>query len=719
MSVMDQLDNRYERDELTGLLSMDGLIGFIQAEGYLPCKSCCMVYMSIPTFKTLNVSYGYECGNRFLRDITVAIKEILPSGYLARESSHHFVFLIKNMTLDGVRTALSRLQEQIIRIPRGDRMVLKAGLTDCATKLNVFEEIDRARQACFYAERHKVSFQIFNEQVSKELQFQQYLLSNFETACSDGNIQPFYQPHIRTLSKECCGFEALARWIDPKYGIISPGVFIPLFEQENLIHKLDLHIIRTVCSDLKQAIDACRQVVPVSVNLSRVDFRMMDVIKEIELCREEFNIPRRLLHIEITESAVAEAEEYMASIIDQFRELGYQIWMDDFGSGYSSLNNLQMYHFDVLKIDLLFLKQLPDNPRTRIIIASVINMAKRLGLVTLAEGVETQEQYDFLLEVGCEMLQGYLFGKPVKVNRSDVTNPFVDESMNNLPLETLARRSYYSHMGRINLLSSTPMEEEVLQEKNKIPISIIETTDEGGINFLFGNEAYLRFLRNVGIEDLSAAQIRGNKEYLAENTSFLRFARRAEAAGKTQGELLINGILLSTEIMFIARDSNKAAFLTIIRMLKQNDDQKQSEGIQLAEQYVLSAYFRVDLFDENKTAINLYLDADQRKLTDLDSDATTLVRQYAERYIASDESQAFCDFYNMDTVLERIKKSGGHHVSKYFHSAIPGEEGRLQKYTIMPFRFRHRWLHLSCCQYVETPPEEIILELLENSRKDH
>ncbi len=452
MSVMSQIADTYEKDELTGLLSMDGMISFIKAEGYLPCKNCCMVYMSIPTFKTLNVSFGYEYGNRFLREISVGIMDNMPTAYAARESSHHFVFLIPNAGPEETRTSLSRLQEQVSRLPRGDRMSLKAGLTSCRAGFDVFEEIDRARQACFYAERHKSSFQVYNEQVSKELQFQQYLLSNFESACENGCIQPFYQPEIRVISKECCGYEALARWIDPKYGIISPAVFIPLFEQEALIHKLDLHIIRMVCQDIKGAMDCGWQVVPVSVNLSRVDFRMMDVVKEVDRLREEYEIPRRLLHIEITESAMADEDEYMSNIIDRFRELGYQVWMDDFGSGYSSLNNLQMLHFDVLKIDLSFLRQLSENPRTKIIIASVVNMAKRLGLVTLAEGVETQEQYEFLLEVGCEKLQGYLFGKPEKLIREENNYHFPYANGQNAVLESTARRNYYTMIGKVNMM---------------------------------------------------------------------------------------------------------------------------------------------------------------------------------------------------------------------------------------------------------------------------
>jgi hypothetical protein len=258
----------------------------------------------------------------------------------------------------------------------------------------------------------------------------------------------------------------------------------------------------------------------------------------------------------------------------------------------------------------------------------------------------------------------------------------------------------------------TPMEEEILQEKNRLPITVLETTDTGEIHFLYGNEAYKRFLHSVKIETLEAAQKRSNEQYLAENTAFLRLARRAEAAGRMQGELLINGVLFNTDIMFITREGDRAAFLTIVKELGQRSSEKQIQGISVAEEYLLGAYFRIDLFDENGTVVNLYLDADQRKLTDLDSDSVRLVRQYAERYICPEESESFCAFYDMDSILERVKQNGGHHVTKFFHSAIEGERGKLQNYTIIPFKVMQRWNYLSLCQYPEIPPREILEELI-------
>ena len=166
-------------------------------------------------------------------------------------------------------------------------------------------------------------------------------------------------------------------------------------------------------------------------------------------------------------------------------------------------------------------------------------MAKRLGMETLAEGVETQEQYQFLLEVGCEKLQGFLFGRPMQLMRSHGKAAFRKEDAPALVLETLSKGKYYSRIGRVNLLSATPTDDELLQVKNRLPITVIETTDNGEIHFLYANEAYLHFLHNVQIENIMAANGRANEQNLAENTAFLRFARRDRAGGAVCAQLLL------------------------------------------------------------------------------------------------------------------------------------------------------------------------------------
>ena len=222
-------------------------------------------------------------------------------------------------------------------------------------------------------------------------ELKQYIIDHIYQAVEEGWIQAYYQPVARTITGEICGMEALARWIDPVYGLLAPYEFIGVLEEAMLIHKLDGCIIRRICEDYREAVREKEPVVTVSFNLSRLDFRLCDMHEVVERAIRENKVPRDALRVEITESMTENDEERMHDVIDRFWERGFRVWMDDFGSGYSSLNVLKDYHFDTLKIDMVFLRNF--DARSREIVKSVVDMAKRIGVHTLAEGVETEEHF--------------------------------------------------------------------------------------------------------------------------------------------------------------------------------------------------------------------------------------------------------------------------------------------------------------------------------------
>lgn len=237
-----------------------------------------------------------------------------------------------------------------------------------------------------------------------------YVTEHLEEALENHWIQVYYQPVIRTLTGELCGLEALARWVDPQVGFLSPASFIPVLEQARLIHRLDAYVLEEVCRMLRERLDKNLCITPVSFNLSRYDFDSMDVFSVVENTRKKYSLPRDFLHVEITESTLAQNAQNISQALDQLREKGYEIWLDDFGSGYSSLNVLKDYQVDLIKLDMGFLRNF--TAKSRSIIASVITMAKDLGVKTLVEGVETKEQADFLAAMGCGRMQGYFLANP-------------------------------------------------------------------------------------------------------------------------------------------------------------------------------------------------------------------------------------------------------------------------------------------------------------------
>ncbi|MBR0283036.1 MAG: EAL domain-containing protein, partial [Oscillibacter sp.] len=326
---------------------------------------------------------------------------------------------------------------------------------------------------------------------TRESSLESYILSHLDEAIQKGYIKAYYQPVIRTVSRQLCGLEALARWDDPIWGLLPPDSFISILEKHRKIHHLDSFIIREVCACYRQNVVREGAPLPVSINLSRLDYELCDIFAVVEKAVRENKVPRQSLCIEITESALNEQVELMRYYIERFRNAGYQVWMDDFGSGYSSLNVLKDYQFDELKIDMAFLSDF--HSRSKEILTSIVDMAKAINIQTLVEGVETEEQFEFLRNIGCEKVQGFLFGKPL---------PYMDCIRNveqqGVPIEPPVYRKYYDDLGRVNVLSATPFLSAVDRkahttgrDRNSIPLATLELSN-GNVRLLFSNDAFDR-----------------------------------------------------------------------------------------------------------------------------------------------------------------------------------------------------------------------------------
>ncbi|MGM9968919.1 MAG: EAL domain-containing protein [Anaeroplasma sp.] len=239
------------------------------------------------------------------------------------------------------------------------------------------------------------------------------LISRFNEAIEKNYICPFYQMQINHSTKRMVGAEALMRWIDPIYGPQYPSDFIPVFEKNGLINQADIHVFECICKFLKNCLSKNINVVPISFNLSRYDLLIDDLVDRLEEIRKKYDIPVKYLRAEITESAAINGMDLIKKSIANFHKYGYIVEMDDFGSGYSSLNILKDLEFDVIKLDLRFFSEC-NTGRKGIIISSVVNMSKWLNTPIIAEGVEKTNQADYLRSIGCNYIQGYLYSKPIE-----------------------------------------------------------------------------------------------------------------------------------------------------------------------------------------------------------------------------------------------------------------------------------------------------------------
>ncbi len=693
-------DKNYN-DELTGLLNLNGVLNYItEKRKDVTSGKPVIIYLNIMNFKAFNQQYGFAGGNEYLKGLSNELKKVFEGDVIGRVSGDQFVVLSKEISQEEIVNKLSELRTAAHRHAKALFMRIKAGIY-----ISEFEDndpvimIDRAKIACDEIMRvYDKNDNFYDDNLKKKNDLRQYIIDNFENAFKQHYFKVFYQKEVRALTGKVCGYEALARWIDPVYGMISPALFVEILEEVHLVHKLDLYIIENVCRELRDDIEYGNAVLPVSVNLSRLDFQLCDIKEEIDKCRAKYDIPTYLLNIEITESAIASGESFLGDQIKNFRESGYQVWMDDFGAGYSSLNNLKVYDFDVLKIDMNFLRSFETNKKSKVILATIVNMAKELGMHTLAEGVETKEQYEFLRDIGCEKLQGYLFGKPIPVE--DFVKPD-DYSYNNC--EDLKFKTYYRRIGDINLLSSSPLKDKDMVVINNLPIAISEIENES-THTIYANKAYEMFLSSIGIKSLVRADERSENKTLKETKSYFDTAREAENAENHMAsvDLAINGHIVRFKLRFLAREGGKAAFAIVARNMTLSEDDKSTfDDIRVAMAHLFNQYFRVDLYDDEGNVENIYLNADQLAVAEKKMNAKKAVEIYSNIYLYPQDRERFRKFYNISTVHERLKKWNRDFLVDFFHSAIPGDRGRMQMYMILPFYYNDRWKYISCCRYAD------------------
>ena len=694
------IEEKNHIDELTGLHNLTGILEHLQGhDQYSASDSTVIIYINVMNFKVFNQKYGFAGGNDFLRGMAHELKNLFPDELVARTSGDQFIVLGNSIEKEELLEKLEEFREAVHNYEKGLKMKIKAGIY-CAKgdEEDPVIMVDRAKMACDDIIRvYDRDNNLYTEELDKRNELRQYVIDNFENAFKQRYFQVYYQKEIRAITRKVCGYEALARWLDPKYGIISPAVFIEVLESVHLIHRLDIYMIDQVCSDLRDDIDSGYVVEPISVNLSRLDFELCDIMSEIDKCRAKYDIPKELLHIEVTESAIAAGADFLGKHIKKFRDAGYEVWMDDFGAGYSSFNNLKDYDFDVVKIDMGFLREFETNQKSRIILASIVNMAKELGIHTLAEGVETEEQYEFLLKIGCEKMQGYLFGKPKPVSEFVRS---VDCSSENC--EEFDFSSYYDDIGTVNFLNSTPLRTKTMEIMIKLPIAIAELCDDK-VTFIYANEAYIEFMKNIGAEDLEQANKLSVSKEMDNSRGLANILKLAETSynHRSEADLVANGNVVNTKVRFLSRHGDKAAFALVSRNITAEKTAHTADDYSAVVMHLMNLYNRIDIFEEEGTVENIFISGNQKMLSDVERRSTTAVQLYSNIHIREEDRERFRKFFDINTVHERIDNTGRHYLTDYYKSALPGEEDRILMYIILPFYYNGKWRFIAGCRYID------------------
>lgn len=382
-----------------------------------PNESYLLVYGDIDRFKVYNDLFGAPAGDRLLADIGAMIRDLMPAGAAAaRLRADHFVCCCSRSSFDPDRM-LAALDAWFASYREDFTFFVRLGIfpiDDPSLDVNLM--CDRALLALRSAKSGYVGskYVFYDEKLRSSALKEQELAGEMIAALEGGQFVPYFQPQYRYATGRMIGAEVLARWNHPAKGLLGPTEFIPVFERNGLIATFDYYMWEQACRCLRMWIDGrgVEGAPRLSVNLSRADIYRSDLCTYLKGLVERYDVPAELLHLEITESAYMEAPEQLIGAVTKLRAAGFVVEMDDFGSGYSSLNTLKDVPVDVLKLDMGFLGASASS-RGGLILASVVRMARWLDLPLIAEGVETKQQAAYLASVGCDYMQGYLFSKPV------------------------------------------------------------------------------------------------------------------------------------------------------------------------------------------------------------------------------------------------------------------------------------------------------------------
>ncbi len=421
MNYLQQIQHVAEHDRLTDLYNRRHF--FETTEKMVrnhDDEECAFIRIDINRFQLINSFWGEAGGDELLKYIASQIRDIV-SKYewyaYGRIESDVFGFCIpydEEICHEDLTTMIENISGYnkeyevepsfgIYRIE--DHLVTAETMYMCATL---------AAKQCKHKFMTYISF--YDEKMSQRVRQEQEITHEMQQALDNEEFLVYFQPKYNTQTKTPYGAEALVRWKHPDKGMISPGLFIPVFEQNGFVGKLDYYIWEKVCMYIRKWIDMGIHPAPVSVNMSRAEITNPQLVEMLTGLTRKYDIPTSLLNLELTESAYMDNPDAINNVIFKLHEAGFIILMDDFGSGYSSLNTLKDIEVDILKIDMKFLSLDEENVKSKKILASVICMARWIGLPVVTEGVETEEQYNFLQSIGCEYIQGYYFAKPMPVS---------------------------------------------------------------------------------------------------------------------------------------------------------------------------------------------------------------------------------------------------------------------------------------------------------------
>ncbi|SFH75007.1 diguanylate cyclase (GGDEF) domain-containing protein [Pseudobutyrivibrio sp. OR37] len=710
------------RDELTGLLEKQAFYVWAQEliDTAEDVTKYAFVFFDMDNFKLFNANYGFEKGDALLIKISEILKDVFENQLIARFSGDHFVACVGTTQLIPF---ISKIKNRVKEIQKNINLELKAGVYVLDGEItDVVRCSDRARMACTsIKKKYDVDYKFYDDELGGTLIRKQFILDNLDEALREGYIQVYYQPIVRTLTGKVCGWEALVRWIDPVKGVVYPNEFISVLEEHRLIHKLDTYVMEQVFSNISRIRKQGRkEAVPVSINLSRLDFESLDIVPFIDELSEKYDIDKSLFKFEITESVLMENPRFIQEQIARLREKGYGVWMDDFGSGYSSLNVLKNFEFDLVKIDMEFLRGFESSDDGKIIIRHMVSMLKNLGFHTLAEGVETEEQRDFLKTIGCELIQGYLIGRPM---------PF-DEGIEcleraGLQYEKYENRKFYNEVGKVDLLKQNPLEGEAktMDYSHDLPLAI-GLLNNGKWTIAYSNEAFRREMSLFGCDSIDIVErlINNQGRNWMRRDGFIDLCNASKLSGKAESmEYVSSGRIINIRVRYLAlnKENQNEAFLFSLRSLSKHLNESYEHKNSIVSNYLFSFYECIDLYGlDNDYYENIYLTNSALHVDTKGKKPNEIIEKISEVKIHKNDKEVFLQYMDITTVRERLASEKNGVKIAFFRVREPDNNYTWKSITIKIINFLEKEVMLAALSMATKEFSYFMNAFIENGKEE-
>ena len=417
-----------QRRKIQKIINTDSVTGGYNKEYFIPkaakmikkrSRRFVVVYLRMEKYRNYTTAYGIKAGENLMEDFYKKLCEFIKKRkeLVAHLEKSDFILLLHFDNEELLNIRMQAITQALNDCRPKQHLTFSVGACRINTRVdNLDEKISNAGAAISKLENNPACVLWFDESMREEQIWERRVEDDMDRALANNEFKVYLQPKYSTKKEQLSAAEALVRWIHPEYGFVSPAKFIPIFERNGFITKLDDFMLTEVSKLQAKWLAEGRKLVPISVNVSRAHFSQYDLAEHICTIVDTYKVPHEYIELELTESAFFDDKQILLDTIKKLKSFGFKVSMDDFGAGYSSLNSLKELPLDIIKLDAQFFRDIEDKKRADLIVCDTIKLAKKLGMQIVAEGIETREQVDFLAQQHCDLIQGFYFAKPLPVN---------------------------------------------------------------------------------------------------------------------------------------------------------------------------------------------------------------------------------------------------------------------------------------------------------------